>query len=63
MFLYFLELDNTVKSGQRVFDIYLNGDLKEKVYVEQPMSFVLHGNGKNVCKLIKSLYDLKQAPK
>lgn len=30
VFLYFLELDNTVRSGQRVFDIYLNGDLKEK---------------------------------
>lgn len=32
VFLYFLELSNTVRSGQRVFDIYLNGDLKEKSF-------------------------------
>ncbi|XP_028754635.1 nodulation receptor kinase-like isoform X2 [Neltuma alba] len=30
VFIYFLELNNTVRSGQRVFDIYLNGDIKEK---------------------------------
>ncbi|XP_054809886.1 nodulation receptor kinase-like isoform X2 [Prosopis cineraria] len=30
--LYFLELNDTVRSGQRVFDIYLNGDLKEKSF-------------------------------
>lgn len=32
VFLYFLELSNTVRSGQRVFDIYLNGHLKEKSF-------------------------------
>ena len=42
---------------------FLNGDLDEKVYMDQPESFVLPGNEKKVCKLVKSLYGLKQAPK
>ena len=42
---------------------FLNGDLDEKVYMEQPKGFVLPRNEKKVCKLVKSLYGLKQAPK
>ena len=42
---------------------FLNGDLDEEIYMEQPEGFVLPGNEKKVCKLVKSLYDLKQAPK
>ena len=42
---------------------FLNGDLDEKVYMEQPEGFVLPRNEKKVCKLVKSLYGLKQAPK
>ena len=38
----------------------LNEDLEE-VYVEQPPSFVILGP-KEVCKLKKALYKLKQAP-
>ena len=41
----------------------LNGDLSEEVYMEQPKGFVLPRNKNKVCKLIKSLYSLKQAPK
>ena len=34
---------------------FLNGDLDEEVYMEQPEGFVLPRNEKKVCKLVKSL--------
>ena len=42
---------------------FLNGDLKEEIYIDQPKSFVEPGQESKVCKLTKSLYGLKQAPK
>ena len=42
---------------------FLNGELEEEIYIEQPEDFVVPGKEKKVCKLIKSLYGLKQAPK
>ena len=42
---------------------FLNGELEEEIYIEQPGGFVVPGKEKKVCKLIKSLNGLKQAPK
>ncbi|KAL0381322.1 UNVERIFIED_CONTAM: Retrovirus-related Pol polyprotein from transposon TNT 1-94 [Sesamum angustifolium] len=42
---------------------FLNGELDEEIYMEQPEGFVVLGQEKNVCRLVKSLYRLKQVPK
>ena len=41
---------------------FLNGDLDEEIYMEQPEGFIVLGKEKKVCRLVKSLYGLKQAP-
>ena len=42
---------------------FLNGDLDEKIYMNQPERFIASRQENKVCKLIRSLYGLKQALK
>ncbi|GJY34741.1 ribonuclease H-like domain-containing protein [Tanacetum coccineum] len=42
---------------------FLNGELKEEVFVSQPKGFVDQDNPSHVYKLKKALYGLKQAPR
>ena len=40
---------------------FLNGYLEERIYMMQPEGFVAKGQQQKVCKLLKSIYGLKQA--
>jgi len=52
--------------GLRQMDVktaFLNGDLAEGVYMEQPDGYVDSTYPDKVCRLLEALYGLKQAPK
>ena len=38
---------------------FLNGDLDEEIYMQQPVGFITPGQENKVCKLRKSIYGLK----
>jgi hypothetical protein len=42
---------------------FLNGEIEEEVYIEQTQGFEVHSIDTHICRLKKSLYELKQAPR
>ncbi|GKC75074.1 retrovirus-related pol polyprotein from transposon TNT 1-94 [Tanacetum coccineum] len=62
IFLAFAAHMNMVVYQMDVKTAFLNGNLREEVYVSQPDGFVDKDNPNHVYKLKKALYRLKQAP-
>nr|GFB73620.1 retrovirus-related Pol polyprotein from transposon TNT 1-94 [Tanacetum cinerariifolium] len=63
IFLAYAAHKNMVVYQMDVKTAFLNGNLREEVYVSQPNGFVDQDNPNHVYKIEKALYGLKQAPR
>nr|GEW48490.1 integrase, catalytic region, zinc finger, CCHC-type, peptidase aspartic, catalytic [Tanacetum cinerariifolium] len=63
IFLAYVAHKNMVVYQMDVKTVFLNGNLREEVYVSQPDGFVDQDNPNHVYKLKKALHGLKQAPR
>ncbi|GJU85260.1 retrovirus-related pol polyprotein from transposon TNT 1-94 [Tanacetum coccineum] len=63
IFLVYVTHTNMIVYQMDVKTAFLNGILREEVYVSQPDGFVDQDNPNHVYKLKKALYRLKQAPR
>ncbi|GJX82384.1 retrovirus-related pol polyprotein from transposon TNT 1-94 [Tanacetum coccineum] len=63
IFLMFVAHMNMVVYQMDVKTVFLNGNLREEVYVSHPDGFVDKDKPNHVYKLKKALYGLKQAPR
>lgn len=59
MTLASLALLNLKVCQMNVKTTFLNRNLDEKIYLEQPEGFIAPGQEKKFCELVKSLYGLK----
>ena len=46
-----------------VITAFLTGEIAEEIYMNQPEGFVVQGKEQLVCRLKKSIHDLKQLPR
>ncbi len=46
-----------------VITAFLNGVLREEIYISQLEGYIKPDTAHQVCRLLKSLYGLKQAPR
>lgn len=61
MFISISAQNNWKIHKMHVKSAFLNGNLEEELYVEQPTGYVVNGREDKVYRLKKSLYDLKHA--
>jgi hypothetical protein len=54
---------NMIIHQMDVVTAFLNGELAEDIYMNQPEGFIAHGSEHLVCKLKRSLYGLRQSPR
>ena len=60
--IYALAIENDLILRQLdVSTAFLNGDIEEEIFMEQPEKFIKKGFENKVCKLNKAIYGLKQA--
>lgn len=62
-FLAIVAEENLVLHQMDVKTAFLNGELEEDVFMEQPEGYVSKEFPEHVCKLQKALYGLKQSPR
>ncbi|GKA12821.1 putative ribonuclease H-like domain-containing protein [Tanacetum coccineum] len=63
LFLAFASFMGFIVYQMDVKSAFLYGTIDEEVYVSQPPGFVDPGHPKKVCKVVKALYGLHQAPR
>ena len=63
MLIALVAVYNLVVHQMDVKTAFLNGDLEEEIYMDQPEGCVATKSEHKVCRLVKSLYGIKQASK